>query len=155
MPVTVQLSAQGDIVSEVIRDFTRTWCSHVDAVWPDSRLLGARSDVCAGVASGVQLRPAGYAAFVRTERITFAATAAQEADFYDFLGQQVGKPYDKLAVLGLGIDRDWRSDDKWFCSELVMAALEHAGIVGKITSPVTFISPRDILLLGEALQLAA
>jgi hypothetical protein len=42
---------------------------------------------------------------------------------YLFLGKQVGKPYDWSAVFGIGLHRDWAEDDKWFCSELVAAAL--------------------------------
>lgn len=32
---------------------------------------------------------------------------------------QIGKPYDLAGMLGLGINRDWQSDDKWWCSEFL------------------------------------
>lgn len=32
---------------------------------------------------------------------------------------QLGKPYDFLAILGIGLKRDWQEDDKWVCSELI------------------------------------
>ena len=34
-----------------------------------------------------------------------------------WLEEQVGKPYDWTAVLGIGLHRDWQEDDRWFCSE--------------------------------------
>ncbi len=35
-----------------------------------------------------------------------------------WLKDQVGKPYDWTALLGLLSRRDWQQDDAWFCSEL-------------------------------------
>lgn len=159
MTVTLQLSHQHDVLSDIIAHGTRSWCSHVDIVWPDGRLFGARSDVCKGVPAGVQFRPADYAIFDRTERISFVhptqMSGVGESDFYDFLMEQEGKPYDRVSVVGLALSRDWRNPNKWFCSELAMAALEAGGFVRPISSPVAFISPRDILMLGEAFGLAA
>jgi len=45
---------------------------------------------------------------------------------------QVGKPYDKLAIVAFAVNRDWRSPDAWFCDELVAAGLEHAEVVRKL-----------------------
>ncbi len=152
MTITIQLSRQSDIVSDLIADFTHAWPSHVDIVCQHTDgLLGARSDVCAGVPAGVQIRPPDYVSFTRTERISFEAPAPIEAAFYAFLDEQVGKPYAKIAIAGLALDRDWRDPNHWFCSELFMAAAEASGLIRKITSPLNFISPRDVLILGETL----
>lgn len=40
---------------------------------------------------------------------------------------QLCKPYDYLAVLGLGLRRDWQEEDAWFCSELIAWAFDRAG----------------------------
>lgn len=40
---------------------------------------------------------------------------------------QLGKAYDWLGCMGIAMHRDWRSDDKWFCSELIAYAFEKAG----------------------------
>jgi hypothetical protein len=152
MTITIQLSRQADIVSDLIADFSRAWPSHVDIVCERTgSLIGARSDVCMGVPTGVQIRPANYAPFTRTELISFEAPAPIEAAFYAFLDEQLGKPYAKIAIAGLALDRDWRDPNHWFCSELFMAAAEVSGLIRKITSPLNFISPRDVLILGEAL----
>ena len=155
MSVTLQLSRMADIVSDLIADFTRAWPSHVDIVMPSGMLLGARSDVCMGVPAGVQFRPDGYAPFTKVERISLPATYAQALTFHVFVSDQAGKPYDKIGIVGLAVGRNWRSPDKWFCSELAMAALEYAGIISPITSPVNFISPRDVLMVAEAMQVRA
>lgn len=40
---------------------------------------------------------------------------------------QIGKSYDYTGVLGIGFNREWDSPDKWWCSELVEAAIAAAG----------------------------
>lgn len=40
---------------------------------------------------------------------------------------QIGKPYDYTAILGMGLHRDWQEDDSWFCSELVAWGFSAAG----------------------------
>jgi uncharacterized protein YycO len=44
-----------------------------------------------------------------------------------FARGQLGKSYDYRGVLGIGINREWDSPDKWWCSELVEAAIAAAG----------------------------
>jgi hypothetical protein len=49
--ITLQFVTSRDPESWAIRTFQRGWCSHVDSVMDDGRLLGARSD------GGVLIRP--------------------------------------------------------------------------------------------------
>ena len=70
-----------------------------------------------------------------------------EETFFNFLRAQIGKPYDTDAVLGLGIGRNWREPDSWFCSELQAAALEASGYLPKLSAADNHISPRDLLLV--------
>jgi hypothetical protein len=35
----------------------------------------------------------------------------KERAYWDFLKEQVGKPYDKLAIVAFAFNRDWRSPD--------------------------------------------
>lgn len=35
-----------------------------------------------------------------------------------WLKEQVGKPYDWTAILGMVFDRNWKEDNAWFCSEM-------------------------------------
>jgi hypothetical protein len=137
----LQFSAGDGLASEAIRRFSRGWPTHVDVVVPDG-LLGARLD------GGVKIREPGYAVFNRTLTVRLASTAEQEVRFTSFLYSQLGKPYDSEAIAGLALGRDWRDDSKWFCSELIAAALEVSGWLPK---PLAFasheITPRDLLLV--------
>jgi hypothetical protein len=72
--LTLQFSRQTGFVSWLISYFSHGVYSHVDAVEKDGKLYGARSDVCAGIAAGVQSRPDGYAKFVAIKRVTFTVT---------------------------------------------------------------------------------
>lgn len=60
---------------------------------------------------------------------------------------QAGKPYDWRAIAGLALDRDWRSEGSWFCSELVARGYENTS--SPLLNPfaqVFRITPRDLTL---------
>ncbi|MDE2104468.1 MAG: hypothetical protein KGL39_44950 [Patescibacteria group bacterium] len=127
--------------SEAIKLFERGWCAHVDAVMPGGSFLGARLD------GGVASRPADYIVPTREQYVHLAATPQQESDFYAFLNSQLGKPYDTTAIAAFAVERDWRTPDSWFCSELQARALEICGFFPKpLASPANEITPRDLLL---------
>lgn len=65
---------------------------------------------------------------------------------WDFLEHQIGKPYDWTAIRGMAFHRDWHDDRSWFCSELVAAAFESAGLPLLRTNHLNRVSPRDLLL---------
>lgn len=117
--------------SQCIAVFSAGHLTHVDVKMPDGMLLGARSDNVGG-GDGVLERPDPYEAVAKIVYFQIWATPAQEALFYAFLKGQLGKAYDKLAIFAFAIDRNWRDDDAWYCSELVSAALEEAGILTKL-----------------------
>jgi hypothetical protein len=113
--ITLQFATTDDVGSWAIRTFQRGWCSHVDSVMDDGRLLGVR------LAGGVQIRPAHYATWSRVERVVIEVPALQEAAYWAFPQAQVGKPYDTLAIAAFAFNRNWRTPDAWFCDELVAA----------------------------------
>ena len=58
-------------------------------------------------------------------------TPEQETVVMDFITRQLGKPYDYWTILGFVFYKTKegrKSYGKWFCSELVFAAFEKAGI---------------------------
>jgi uncharacterized protein YycO len=72
---------------------------------------------------------------------------------YEWARSQIGKPYDTLGVLGIGLHRDWSDDDAWFCSEFVEAALAAGGnrrfrphIVRRVTPMHSYMVEPDLLL---------
>ena len=144
----MQFVEMDDLGSKAIQIFERGWPSHVDSVLPDGSLLGARSDVVMGVPAGVQIRPPGYEAWSRFERIELNVAEDVSSRYYAFLQGELGKPYDKTAIAAFPLRRDWRETGSWFCSELACAALEASGFFPKpLGEDANHITPRDLLLI--------
>lgn len=152
--VDIRLVTEDAFFSEAIDWFTQSRYSHAGALLKgqDGELLelGSRVGNDGAKAPGVQTRPANYAKFSRTLVLRFTVSAYQESQFWDFLTRQIDKPYDKEAIAGLVVGRDWHKPDAWFCSELIAAALEYAGIIRKITAELWRIVPGTLGLICEA-----
>lgn len=145
--ITLQFSTAPNLAGEAIRIYSRGWASHVDVVMDDGALLGARSDVIGDKPSGVQIRPANYETWTRTQVVKLASAAPVTAAFTAFLQSQIGKPYDEMAIVAFAVQRDWRTEDSWICSELVAAALEKCEWFPKpLADSANEVTPRDLLL---------
>lgn len=125
-----QLVRSAGLGSRAIGYFSGSYYSHVDIVWPDGRLYGARSDTheVAGVLypAGVQFRPQGYERWSKVTRLAVPCTPAQKQRGLDWALKQERDPYDWFAIVAFAIDRDWRTEGAWFCSELATRYLEVA-----------------------------
>lgn len=147
--LTWQFATSSGMQSAIIRMHTRSEFSHVDVVTEDGQLLGARLKEKIG-GNGVQIRPANYHVFTKKVQVTVQVTDAQYDAFWAWIKQQIGKPYDWRAIIGLSVHRDWREDDSWFCSELQARAVEVAGIIN-IDQKVNWIDPEMFRLLIMAI----
>lgn len=150
--IQLQFAYQNTIPSRLIKFFGHGagW-SHVDAIMPDGRLLGARDDICGDIPAGVQVRPKNYKNFERTRKIYLPCPPHMATAFYDFLKLQLGKPYDERAIIAFATGSDWRDPAAWFCSELQARALEVAGwFPFPLASPVNKIDPDDLYLAISA-----
>lgn len=146
--ILLQFSAQHDIGSDMIEWFSQGSYSHVDVVLHDGSLLGARSDVCKGVPSGVQIRPVDYAPFVRKLIVPLPCDPKTAANFYTFVQSQIGKPYDSTAILAFAFGRNWQEEDSWFCSELVAAGLQKSNyFLYPLAVPSNKITPDALVLV--------
>jgi hypothetical protein len=147
----LQFVAENAPSSRLIGWFSAGHLSHVDAVLPDGRLFGARSDRAGGQPPGVWARPPGYLRFSR--RVVASLPAREEAAgcWRQFLGAQLGKPYDWRAILGFLCNRDWRQDDSWICSELQARALEVAGLAPSLYLAANKITPVALALAVSAI----
>jgi hypothetical protein len=135
--------------SGAIEYYSGPW-SHVDNVTPKG-LLGARSDRVGGQPAGVWPRPPGYQKSLRGQaRVSLPCSAGQYQRWLDFLYAQVGKRYDKLAIFAFIIERDWRDESAWFCSELAARALEVAGILPPLSLTPNKIAPGALALAVSA-----
>ena len=120
------------------------WTTHVEAVMPDGRYLGAISD-------GVKARDPDYDSGSLKKEIFLEvkATADQEEIFYAFIESQIGKPYDTWAIMAyFWPSRDWQAFDSWYCSELLGTGLAECGILPKeMAVKFSRVTVRDLLLL--------
>ena len=127
--------------------------SHVDSVSPfNGSLIGARSGAIGGVPSGVYSRVPDYVGDAETLRIELPCSQEITDAYYEFLGLQIGKPYDKEGILAFVAGRDWQDPGAWFCSELVAAGLQASGyFTHQIASPSNKITPPDLVLMLSVL----
>jgi len=144
MSIVIRFVKHATIASDAIALFQKDgWATHAEAQMPDgSGFLGAQLQ-------GVVVEPVGYdkGDVLREQLVTLTDATPEQADkFYTFLHEQLGKPYDYVAIAGVALGRDWREGKSWFCSELVAAALEHADY-WKLASDTNHVTPRDLYLV--------
>lgn len=113
-----------DSVSKLIQWQTRSPYSHAALLLPDGETI-----IESQYPTGVGIRPVNAAD--RLEADVFAVadmTAGKWAKAVDFAMDELDEPYDYQSIFRF-ITRTKRSiDRRWFCSELVFAALQAAGI---------------------------
>lgn len=134
MATLIRFNAGTDSLSALIRWKTGSPFNHCDFLLPTGHLFGAIPGVGVVVhTQGAEIRSAIYEIPVE--------------DGFEYALEQMNKPYDFGAVLGLGLPfpRNWQNDDRWFCSELVSASLLHAGCP-IVSSDAWGVTPRDLLL---------
>ncbi len=143
MPIILQFSTQKNFASKILHWFDHVWCSHVDAVMdnPENEnhyLLGAK------LLGGVCFRP--NEGFTKTLMVEIPCFYEQQLGFERFLREQIGKPYDLNGIYSFMINRDWREDDSWYCSELMAAGLEKCGLL-RYPLYTKQVTPQNLLLL--------
>lgn len=130
--IQLRFVAGRGFVSRAICATTWSPYSHVEVVVPPNTYtgfspkgydyskggyLGAHND------GGVDLRPFDYdTQMIREIFGTIHCDPEVTKKVYDFIFDQLGKGYDLSAILGFLVHTDITERDKWFCSELVVAA---------------------------------
>lgn len=140
-----------DLASSAIALFSAGYYSHVDVITEKGELLGAREDSIGGKSPGVQVRPFGYEKVKRADVYELTTAREQDAQFWAFAYKQLGKPYDKPGIWGFVFGRDWHEPGSWFCSELIAAACEAAGIVHTLVFPPNKVTPAELIEVWTAL----
>ena len=112
--IQLEFSYRGGLAGKIVQAFTWSWCSHVDFVLPDNRLLGAVPD------GGVSIRE-----WTPADRIERYFVDAPDSVLFAAM-DLIGKPYDWKAIIGIGLRQDWHDPDAWFCSECVEHCFEVA-----------------------------
>lgn len=129
--------------SALIRFLTWSDISHVDIILPvTGQLLGAQ------VRCGVHIRPPSYAKFTHIIRAEVEHSASIAGQVHNLAMQECGKPYDRGGIFNFFLHRNWRSTDRWFCSELIAWVFEKAGspLLNAENIPHNRVTPRDLLL---------
>ena len=147
-----QFSTEAGLESATIRYFSDGCVSHVDLVIPDDMvvdgvqlkkgwLLGAR------LQGGVQQRPPEYAKFTRILRRAVQVPNIDAA--YAFAVQQIGKPYNKRAILDFFLHRQRQfsvEQTTWFCDELNYQIVAAGGRLLLGTNNPMNLTPQEELL---------
>ena len=139
--VTVLFSKRQHPGSYLIRAVTWSSWSHCELLHEDGQtLIGAAA-------------PHGVVHDTLQNRLTIAESVVRmdfPGDFsaaWQFAESQFNRPYDWSGVVGLGLHRDWEADDKWFCSELVGAALHAAGFMPYRADILRRLTPQHLWML--------
>lgn len=135
-----------DLVSDAILVDTGGLYSHVEAVTPDGKYLGAHAN------GGVLARPSNYDAgtFNREKFVALPADDAMTAKFYHYLDEVVGEPYAFDAIAGFIMHLDVHVQHRVICSALQALAIRWCGFFAPLSIPAHEISPRDLELILSA-----
>lgn len=121
-----------------IKQFTGCEFTHVEMEIESSRGWASASPEL-----GVYIKPQSYDPTIEYKMIDVSETQAKV--LRDFVYRQEGKPYDWYAIFGILFYRQWDSEDRWFCSELIAAAFARAGI-SLVYEPTNWITPADLFV---------
>ena len=121
-PAVLLFDSKG-LVSSLIRWQTRGEVSHAGLLLPDGRCLESMQG------DGVRIRELTPADWQTVEAFRVSRmTAGQWERAIQFANGELGCGYDYWAVVRFVSRRRMPKNDKWFCSELVFAALQAAGV---------------------------
>lgn len=164
----IAFSGKGD-VSEIIKLFTKSEVSHVGVVFktkqvndtePDRFMNTLMESTSLNGSSGVLMtllsdRVKNYHGNLWWLPLSAASRKKLKiVEFFDFLVKQEGKSYDTKQAIKSAIDAlddipflrglNYNKEDysKFFCSELVTAALEYAGVINNVNS--SEVTPIDL-----------
>ena len=139
--LTWRFIAEKDIASRAIAWFGGGSWSHIDVRNPDGTYTGARED------GGYIQRPADYIKPAHWCFFTLEVTAEQEIAFWKSSNAKLGDAYDKLAIWGFLLGRDWAEPGKWICSEAQAHNLTCAKIIHPLYLSANRITPNDMTLI--------
>jgi uncharacterized protein YycO len=138
-PILIRFSRGTGWGGAIIRWATWSWAAHVGFKLPDGRVLDATPQFGVSIRAATDEGSARYYLPHAPQDLVRNAVA--------YASQQVGKPYDWTAIIGRAVRRDWHKPDRWFCSELIEAAMYEAGCeLLNDDNHVNRITPRDLLL---------
>lgn len=121
--------------SILIRLATFSKFSHAALMLSDQLIIDST------LSSGVQLSTLEDFCKRYKNTVVVDVPVADETKAINFAINQVGKPYDWSAILGMITQRNWQEDDSWFCSELIEAIFK-AGDTPRFRDDLSRITPQ-------------
>jgi hypothetical protein len=152
--LTWRLVGGTDCSSRAIAWFGGGLYSHIDFRESDGSYTGARADRIGGQPPGYFTRPADYIParkLLRTLFLTLSVTAEQARAFRIASNLKLHAPYDRSAIWGFLLGRNWRDPGSWECAEAQADSCEKAGIFAPLILSTNKITPNDMALLLSAL----
>lgn len=114
------------------------------SAWSHCALIDGDEVIEAAAFHGVRARPLAELLAESSEHEIVEVPARQPEAVIAAARSQIGKPYDWLGVVGIGLRRRWQDADRWFCSELVAWAFEASDPLFRVHT--WRITPRDVYL---------
>ena len=136
----IVFSRSKSFLSWVIRTITRSPWSHCGILTDSGTVIEAAWPKVREVPLALALADTSVHAVV-----TFPCHNPQA--MLAFARAQIGKAYDWRGILGFFLDRDWRDEDCWWCSELVEAAFEDAMTPHFRQDAIQWVPPQALWLL--------
>lgn len=135
-----------DIESLAIRARENFPYSHVEAVTPEGKYLGAHAK------GGVAARDPGYdASYLDHDYLLTIPEdrAGQAEEFYAFLRRHIGEPYDFKSILGFIVPGVWEHQNQHIiCSALMTLGLRQCEwFKTPLVEGAHKVSPRDLMLV--------
>lgn len=120
--IQVIFSRNNSAFSYGIRTFTGfSPYSHCGLILPDNRII--ESTFKRGVHFSSRFEFNTRASVIQVCNYS----VPDEQAIYRAAISQIGKPYDKWAILGFPVRRNWQQESDWFCSELVGWSIMQGG----------------------------
>lgn len=118
--ITLRFTTSDSFVSKAIRWICFSDFSHVEIMDPGAGFIAAHAG------DGVQLRPFDYDPKAKSILALVRCDEIVTEKVLEFARLQIGKKYDYGAIWGILMRHETPANDRWFCSELVDAAFNHA-----------------------------
>lgn len=138
--ITLRFFRSRSLIGHIIRWRTRSDSSHIDT------LISTTEAITAVGGTGVRVYPINFyekKGYVQTAEVIFCVSEEQYVKYQTFLLSKEGSEYDKSGALAFIFNFLKQDEDKWFCSEIIIAALVYADIIYNIIPPEKW-SPEDI-----------
>ncbi len=144
MSIVIQLHNGRSLISRLIKWQTRSPVSHASVWFPwDHTVIESIEGVGVRKMDGERYRADFDAGRIHRYNVN-GMTVEQAHKVREFMESEVGAKYDYGSVFKFVTRRKARHNTRWFCSELVFAACQEAGVTLLANIEAWAVSPGDL-----------